>query len=256
MSSRSPVSSTRAKRVLGASSPSAGGGCRPAAGASPLAEADPVGEVLGGSAAEFVGSAEELAPGDPIGGSADSWAEPGSDCPPVPDSPPTTIVVPAGRSVSPSTVTEPATGLLAETRRSDCGALVDDIHLDGRAAAGAVHRGRLRPGRRLREGDLGVADGDAVHRDRRAGRSCWPGWPSARSGRRHSRRAPPCWRRRRRQGSRASGWLHGSQGGFQGGSRRVVLPAWARPAERQRGRRCGGFGCSSGAVTRVTRCAA
>ena len=49
---------------------------------------------------------------------ADSSVDPGADCPPVPDSPPTTIIVPAGRSVSPSTVTEPATGLLAETRRS------------------------------------------------------------------------------------------------------------------------------------------
>src|SRR5690242_5810343 len=120
MSSRSPVSSTWANRVLGSNAPRAGGGCRPAAGASPLAEADPVGEVSGGTRAELLGAAEELAPVEPIGDSADGSVEPGADCPPALAGLPITMTAPAGRSVWPPTVTEPATGLLADTRRSGC----------------------------------------------------------------------------------------------------------------------------------------
>ena len=77
-----------------------------------------MGEVSGGSRAEFVGAGEELASGEPIGDSADGSVDPGADCPPALDGLPTTMTVPAGRSVCPPTVTEPATGLLAETRRS------------------------------------------------------------------------------------------------------------------------------------------
>src|SRR3954470_20109893 len=110
MSSRSPVSSTWANRVLGSSWPMGGAGCSPAAGASPLAEADPVGAVAAGAGAgvvggaggvgagEWVGPPDGLSPGEPIGDSADGSVDPGADCPPRLDGLPITITVPAGRS--------------------------------------------------------------------------------------------------------------------------------------------------------------
>ena len=128
-----------------------------------------MGEVSGGSSAEFVGAGEELASGEPIGDAADGSVDPGADCPPVPDSLPTTITVPAGRSVCPPTVTEPATGLLAETRRSGW-----VLWLMTCISTGAVPPARYTaavcvPTVVVREGDLRVADRDAVHRDRGAG---------------------------------------------------------------------------------------
>src|SRR5689334_10115553 len=138
MSSRRPVSTTWAKRVLGSTAVIGAGDCRPAAGASPLGLCEPVGETSGGSGAALLGAMVVLGlgPGSPVSirGSAGGSVAPGRVWPPVPNwPPPTTIATPGGRSVAPLTCTEAATGLLADTSRSACG-----LRLITRISTGAL----------------------------------------------------------------------------------------------------------------------
>ena len=71
-----------------------------------------------GSAAEVVGCCRTARVGGADGDAADGSGRSRADCPPELAGLPTTITVPAGRSVSPVICTDAATGLLAETSRS------------------------------------------------------------------------------------------------------------------------------------------
>ena len=184
------------------------------------------------------------------GGCAGGWEAPGAVWPPVPDSGPTTIATPAGRSDCPLICTDAATGLVAETSLSSWSDWLITCISMGALPPRRVHRGAL--GCRA-EDDLGVADRDAVRGHGRPA-ALFAGRRSGRPVRRRSRRGRRC-RRRPRSGARPEdGGGRQRLGRITGGS--SFLPGRARrgraatraPVRWMRG--------SAGAATGVTRCEA